>query len=208
MGIRIQEIPLLEFGIPKSRPCQQCQLNMLLLLIWFEFWAQYPGSFVPLAMFRKKADNKFDISLFVLQKGAERCLETGFILREMSIWFFSREKHLQGTDWSRNTKWQLDYEETSILYLLCSRRGLHQWTFTFYSSFLFLVSWLGFPPVEVFSFYKWSKFSGFVPSAIPTVITKEGLRYLMYNVYFNQKILDFCNDWSGEVCWMNGLLSE
>ena len=103
--------------------------------------------------------------------------------------FFSspEKKHLQGADWSRNTKWQLDYEKTSILYLLCSGTVFHQWTFTFYLSFLFLVSWLGFPPVEVFSFYKWSKFSGFVPSAIPTVITKEGLRYLMYNVFFNQK---------------------
>ena len=37
--------------VKESRPCQQCRLNMLLLLGWFELWTQYPGSVVPLAMF-------------------------------------------------------------------------------------------------------------------------------------------------------------
>ena len=27
----------------ESRPYQQCRLNMLLLLVWFELWTQYPG---------------------------------------------------------------------------------------------------------------------------------------------------------------------
>ena len=50
MGIRKQEIPLLEFckkkrdlEVKESRPYQQCRLNMLLLLVWFELWTQYPG---------------------------------------------------------------------------------------------------------------------------------------------------------------------
>ena len=50
MGIRKQEIPLPEF-CKIGRPCQQCRLNMVLLLGWFELWTQYPGSVVPLAMF-------------------------------------------------------------------------------------------------------------------------------------------------------------
>ena len=41
----------LMFFFKESRPCQQCRLNMLLLLGWFELWTQYPGSVVPLAMF-------------------------------------------------------------------------------------------------------------------------------------------------------------
>ena len=50
MGIQKQEIPLLEFckkkrdlEVKESRPYQQCRLNMLLLLVWFELWTQYPG---------------------------------------------------------------------------------------------------------------------------------------------------------------------
>ena len=41
----------------ESRPRQQCRLNMLQLLGWFELWTQYPGSVVPLAMFLKNNKN-------------------------------------------------------------------------------------------------------------------------------------------------------
>ena len=32
-----------DLEVKESRPYQQCRLNMLLLLVWFELWTQYPG---------------------------------------------------------------------------------------------------------------------------------------------------------------------